>query len=185
MRESYNTSPIAMNYRRVFRPGSTYFFTLNLKDRTSNLLIQNIHVLRITMSHIKKRYPFEINGIVILPEHLHLMISLPNNDSDYPLRIRLIKSNFSRQLPSSESISFARQRKKERGIWQRRYWEHFIRDEKDYERHLNYIHDNPVKHGYVKYAIDWQYSSIHRYIKTGILCKDWGDCGDEGGGFGE
>ncbi|WP_392537953.1 transposase [Legionella sp. 227] len=174
-----------MYYRRVFRPGSTYFFTLNLKDRASNLLVQNIHVLRKTMSQIKKRYPFEINGIVILPEHLHMMISLPKGDSDYPLRIRLIKSNFSRQLPCNESIRFARQRKKERGIWQRRYWEHCIRDEKDYERHLNYIHYNPVKHGYVKKASDWHYSSIHRYIDAEILCKEWGGCSDKDRGFGE
>ena len=174
-----------MYYRRVFRPGSTYFFTLNLKDRASNLLVEKIHILRIAMSQIKKRYPFEINGIVILPEHLHMMISLPERDSDYPLRIRLIKSIFSRQLPCSESISIARQRKKERGIWQRRYWEHCIRDEKDYERHLNYIHYNPVKHGYVKKVSDWHYSSIHRYIEADILCKEWGGCADEGRGFGE
>ncbi|WP_416209972.1 REP-associated tyrosine transposase [Legionella sp. PATHC038] len=101
-----------MYYRRVFRPGSTYFFTLNLKERGSNLLVQSIHVLCKTMSPIKKRYPFEINGIVILPEHLHMMISLPKGDSDYPLRIRLIKSNFSRELPCNESIRFARQRKR-------------------------------------------------------------------------
>ena len=175
-----------MHYRRVFTPGATYFFTINLKDRASNLLVTNIHALRVALSQIKKRYPFEINGIVILPDHLHMMINLPGGDSDYPLRIRLIKSIFSRQLPCSESISFARQRKKERGIWQRRYWEHCIRDEKDYAHHLNYIHYNPVKHGYVKKASDWPYSSIHRYIEAEVLCKEWGGCdGDQEGVFGE
>ena len=86
----------------------------------------------------------------------------------------LIKSGFSRQLPNNEEINKSRQKKGERGIWQRRYWEHLIRDEDDYKKHVNYIHFNPVKHGYVNKAIDWPYSTIHAYIAKGELTYDWG-----------
>jgi putative transposase len=114
-----------------------------------------------------------------------MMINLPDGDSNYSLRIRLIKALFSCQLPREEMISLSRKNQGERGIWQRRFWEHTIRDEKDYENHLNYIHNNPVKHGYVQNATDWPYSSIHRFIKAGLLPKDWG-CGElEDGVYGE
>ena len=107
------------------------------------------------------------------------------NDADYPTRWRLIKSTFSRALPQSERISTSRRKKGERGIWQRRYWEHLIKDEKDFERHVDYIHYNPVKHGYVQSPVDWPYSSIHRYIHKGIIPSDWAVNGNLEGCFGE
>jgi putative transposase len=109
-----------------------------------------------------------------MPEHFHMMMTLPENDKDYTKRIMLIKSGFSRKIPKTEKINPSRKNKRERGIWQRRYWEHFIRDETDYQRHADYIHYNPVKHGYVEKASDWQYSTIHKYIKLGIYDKNWG-----------
>ena len=112
--------------------------------------------------------------MVILPDHLHAIWTLPPGDADFAKRWMLIKTAFSRALPKHENINQSRKSKRERGIWQRRYWEHLIRDELDYERHVDYIHYNPVKHGYVDKAVDWPYSSIHRFIKNGIISSDWG-----------
>lgn len=174
-----------MYYRRIFIPGATYFITVNLLDRKSTLLIDHIQSLRHSFQRTKKLYPFAIEGIVILPDHFHMMISLPKDDSNYPLRVRLIKSLFSIQLAREEKISFSRKRKGERGIWQRRFWEHLICNEKDYENHLNYIHFNPVKHAYVQKASEWPYLSIHRLINANILPESWAFKENENGGFGE
>lgn len=162
-----------MEYRRVIIPGAIYFFTLNLRNRGSKLLTKEINKLRIAFQRAKKKYPFKIEGIVILPDHIHMMLRLPLSDGNFSLRIRLIKSNFTHQLQRNEYINQSRRKKGERGIWQRRFWEHLIRDEKDYEHHLNYIHFNPVKHGYVTRPADWPYSSIHRDIEVGLLPKNW------------
>ena len=162
-----------MRYRRVIIQGSTYFFTVNLLNRTSNLLVDQIDKLSVSFHQIRDKYPFKVEGIVILPDHFHMLMTLPENDSNYSLRLRLIKGSFSQQIEPNEHVNSVRKRKNERGIWQRRFWEHLIRDEKDYEHHLNYIHYNPVKHGYVKKASDWPYSSIHRLIRSGIVPEDW------------
>lgn len=159
-------------------PGACYFFTLTLQDRQSTLLTRKINELRYAFQHAIKRYPFVIDGVVVLPEHLHVVMTLPSNDSNYSQRLSLIKSTFSRQISTSEPVSESRQHKRERGIWQRRFWEHLIRDEQDYARHLDYMHYNPVKHGYVKTPVEWPYSSIHRYIKKGMLPRSWG-CADD------
>jgi putative transposase len=166
-----------MQYRRVVIPGTSYFFTIALQDRRSELLIKKINELRQAIKHVMTGYPFIMDGIVVLPDHLHMIITLPTDDANYSQRLGFIKSHFSRQLESLEPISASRQNKRERGIWQRRFWEHVIRDELDYSRHMDYIHYNPVKHGYVKSPSEWQYSSIHRYINLGILPRDWG-CND-------
>ena len=165
-----------MHYRRAIAPSASYFFTLNLLNRNSNLLLQHIDKLRYAFRRVKNQYPFIIDGIVILPEHLHMLMTLFPEDNNYSLRIRLIKSIFSYQITRGENINLSRKKKSERGIWQRRFWEHCIRDELDYERHLNYIHYNPVKHAYVSQAAAWPYSSIHQYIKSGVLSEDWA-CG--------
>lgn len=142
--------------------------------------------LRIVINNVKKRHPFYLDAMVVLPDHLHMLMTLPENDNDFAKRWMLIKSGFSRQLPKTERINKSRQSKDERGIWQRRYWEHLIRDEKDYERHVDYIHYNPVKHGYVKRPIDWQYSTIHNFISRKILPNEWGgNIDDDDGTFGE
>ena len=162
-----------MRYRRVVIPGATYFFTINLLNRTSSLLIDHIDKLRHSFQNVLKLYPFEIDGIVILPDHIHMIMALPPQDSHYSLRIRLIKATFSKKIENHDMISPARYKKGERGIWQRRFWEHLIRDQNDYEHHLNYIHYNPVKHGYVKIASAWPYSSIHRAIRKGDILENW------------
>jgi len=162
-----------MRYRRADIKGATYFFTLNLANRKSTLLIDKINELRESIRHVKQKYPFDINAIVILPEHLHAMITLPKNDNDFATRWMLIKAHFSRQIPKGERVNASKAKKRERGIWQRRYWEHMIRDEADYQAHINYIHYNPVKHGYVEKASQWPHSSIHRYIRNGDATEDW------------
>jgi len=162
-----------MNYRRVFAPGASYFFTLTLQNRRSDLLTCKTKELRVAFQQVMKTHPFIIDGIVVLPEHIHMILTLPLDDTNYSQRISCIKSTFSRQLEPTELIHSSKQTKRERGIWQRRFWEHLIRDEQDYKRHLDYIHYNPVKHGHVKSPSKWAYSSIHRYIKAGILPANW------------
>ena len=162
-----------MQYRRADIKGATYFFTVNLANRKNTVLVDNIDALRESIRTVKSRHPFKIDAMVIMPEHLHAIFTLPEGDNDYATRWSLIKSGFSRQIPKTERINPSRALKGERGIWQRRYWEHCIRDDNDYETHVNYIHYNPVKHGYVQYAVDWPYSSIHQYIKDGCINKEW------------
>jgi putative transposase len=162
-----------MRYRRANITGATYFFTVNLADRKSKLLTENIETLRAAFRKVQKTYPFEIIAMVVMPNHLHAIWVLPENDADFSLRWSLIKAAFSKELPNTESISASRQAKRERGIWQRRFWEHLIRDENDLEKHVAYIHFNPVKHGYVSKAVDWPYSSIHKAITRGEFDPCW------------
>jgi putative transposase len=162
------------SYRRNFVPGGTFFFTVNLRDRGSKLLTVNIDVLRAAFRHARARHSFKIEAIVVLPDHLHAMWTLPEGDRDFACRWRLIKSAFSRALPLNEPISKSRLRKGERGIWQRRYWEHTLRNEADFSRHFDYIHFNPVKHGHVSRVCDWPFSSFHRMARLGIYPADWG-----------
>jgi putative transposase len=163
-----------MQYRRSKTGGGTYFFTINLAQRSQQLLVEHIEPLRVAMAGVKARHPFAIEAVVILPDHLHSIWTLPPGDWDYPTRWMLIKSGFSRQLPKGERVNASRRTKGERGIWQRRYWEHTIRDDQDFRRHVDYVHYNPVKHGYVCRPSDWPYSSIHGYIRDGLLPADWG-----------
>lgn len=162
-----------MRYRRLYVPGETYFITAALADRKSRLLIENIEKLRSAFKKVQKRYPFTIHAIVILPDHFHMLIKLPDKDIAYSKRIKLIKFHFTKNLSFNETISISRLVKGEREIWQRRFWEHTIRDEKDYDDHVHYIHYNPVKHRYVLNPADWKYSSIHRYVREGILKANW------------
>ncbi|MBF0674635.1 transposase [Pseudomonas sp.] len=166
-------------YRRDHTPGATWFFTLNLADRNATLLTTHIENLRSAFVYAMHRHPWRIDAVVILPDHLHAICTLPAHDADYPLRWRLIKAHFSRSLPKHEHISASRARRGERGIWQRRYWEHRIRDEKDFVRHVNYIHHNPRKHGHVENLADWPWSSFHRYVLMGLLPEDWAGEGIE------
>ena len=152
------------DYRRLFVPGGTYFFTLNLRDRRSDLLVKHIDLLRESWKEVSKTRPFETLAAVILPDHMHMVISLPEDDADYPSRLRLLKSGFTRRLPDDAK---SKGRKGERNVWQRRYWEHAIRDEADLEAHVNYVHYNPVKHGHVNEMDAWPYSTWHRH-KTGL-----------------
>ena len=165
------------HYRRAFTPGGTWFFTVNLLQRHGNdLLVREIDLLRQNVHDIRRKYPFWIDAWVVLPDHLHAVLTLPAGDSDFSLRWRLIKSGFSRALPKTERISAVREAAGERGIWQRHYWEHLIRDEVDFQRHVDYVHANPLKHGYVSRVIDWPYSTFHRAVAAGIYPIDW--CGN-------
>ena len=148
------------DYRRLYIPGGTYFFTVALHDRTSGLLTQHITLLRQSWRDILGRYPFETPAAVILPDHMHFIMTLPEGDCDYSTRIRLMKSGFTKRLPETAK---GQGRKGERNVWQQRFWEHAIRDERDFETHVNYIHHNPVKHGYVEDPDEWPHSTWHRF----------------------
>lgn len=161
------------NYRRANIAGGTFFFTLTLADRTSDLLVSHVDRLRDIYGSVQRRRPFETVAIVILPDHLHAIWSLPSEDTDFSTRWNLIKSGFSRCFPAA-ARSASKRAKREKGIWQRRYWEHVIRDECDLARHIDYIHFNPIKHGLVSRASDWPHSSFHQYVKRGDLPADWG-----------
>jgi putative transposase len=174
------------NYRRSLVAGGSYFFTLNLAERRLRLLTEHIGLLRTAFRNTRARHPLTIEAIIVLPDHLHAIWTLPEGDADFALRWRLIKSAFSRGLPRGERLSTSRFGKGERGIWQRRYWEHTLRDEGDFERHADYIHFNPVKHCHVSRVKDWEYSSFHRMVRLGVYPEDWArDTKDEGVGFGE
>ena len=156
-----------MHYRRIHEAGRCYFFTVNIANRKDDLLVCHIVALRRAFATVRHAHPFSIIAMVVLPDHLHCIWQLPPDDAAYPMRWAQIKGRFSRQIVRKEIISPSRTSKRERGLWQRRYWEHLIRDERDLERHVDYIHHNPVKHGWVTHAIDWPYSSIHRHVRNG------------------
>lgn len=163
------------NYRRAWIPGGCYFFTVALADRRSRLLIEQAALLRSALAEANYAQPFRVDAIVILPEHLHMVCTLPDGDGDYATRIARMKAGFSRSLTQGEYVSASRLRRRERGIWQRRYWEHVIRDEADLRAHIDYVHYNPVKHGHVDHVSQWPWSSFHRYVARGELARDWGD----------
>ncbi len=154
--------------------GGAFFFTVVLAERPSNLLIDNIDHLRKVYRTVQRSLPFETVAICILPDHIHALWALPEDDADYPTRWRLIKSGFSRGLDKARSRSASKAAKREKGIWQRRYWVHAVRNDADLERHVDYIHFNPVKHGHVTQVSDWTHSSFHRYVERGLLQLDRG-----------
>jgi putative transposase len=162
------------DYRRNRVPGATYFFTVNLQDRRSRLLVQHINILREAVRQTKRKAPFHIDAWVVLPEHLHALWTLPEGDVDFSSRWQAIKMAFSRKIAAGEYRSASRAGRRERGIWQRRFWEHTIRDEQDYAAHMDYIHFNPVKHGFVTHAADWPYSSFHQAVAKGLYPPEWG-----------
>lgn len=174
------------DYRRNLLAGGCFFFTVNLAQRRLHLLTDHIDELRTAIRETRRHHPFTIDAMVVLPDHLHALWTLPEGDADFATRWRLIKSAVSRSLAPGEPISESRAAKAERGIWQRRYWEHTIRDDNDFARHADYIHINPVKHGLVSRVKDWPYSSFHRLLKLGVYPEDWGgDVSDESKEFGE
>ena len=166
-------------YLRNRTPAGLYFFTVNLAERHGNtLLTDQVACLREAFRSTLTSHPGVMEAVVILPDHLHCLWQMPEGDDDYAKRWRLIKSRFSAAIPPSERRSESRLRKGERGIWQRRYWEHLIRDEADRVRHLDYIHYNPVKHGHVARAGDWPHSSFARWVERGAYADDWGATDD-------
>ena len=161
------------DYRRHRVPGGTYFFTVNLLDRRSDLCIRHIDILRHALRHARAASPFHIDAWVVLPDHIHCIWTLPDGDTDFSNRWRMIKATFSRGMVGGEKRSASRSAKGERGVWQRRFWEHTIRDEHDYRVHMDYVHFNPVKHGYVESVAAWPYSTFQRCVQAGLYPADW------------
>jgi len=176
-------------FRRSTVPGATYFFTVNTYQRQKVLTDAPFYTaLKQSFLEVKAEYPFSIDAFVLLPDHLHCIWTLPENDADYALRWNIIKRSVSQKTCGliTSPRSRSQLNRGESGLWQRRYWEHQIRDERDFEKHVGYIHWNPVKHGYVKQVNDWPYSSFHRFVERGILPADWaGGAQTEDGRFGE
>jgi len=174
-----------VGYRRNYVPGGTYFFTVVLADRRSSALVEYIDALRAAFRAARRERAFTIDAVVILPDHLHTIIALPPGDSDFSGRWRRIKSHFTQKVVAA-GATVTRDRRGEYALWQKRFWEHTLRDDEDFALHVDYIHYNPVKHGLVSRARDWPYSSFHRYVRLGWLPEDWGGDVDENGpGFGE
>ncbi|NOY71749.1 MAG: transposase [Gammaproteobacteria bacterium] len=156
-------------YIRVYQNGGCYFFTV-VTWRRIRLFSSSTHVaiLRRVIKQVKQQYPFEIDAMVVLPDHLHCLWRMPMHDDDYSTRWRLIKRYFSQQIDTPVNP------RGEKQVWQRRFWEHLIRDESDWQNHMNYIHYNPVKHGLVDSPVQWPYSSLHRAIRAGFHESEWG-----------
>jgi putative transposase len=173
------------NYRRAFVANSCWFFTHNLLDRRQTLLVDRVDALRQAFEETQKKYPFDIAAIVVLPDHLHAIWTLPPDDADFSTRWRLIKTRFAKSLPRRERRSAVRKERGERGIWQRRFWEHLIRDDADYARHVEYCYFNPIKHGHARRAQDWPHSSFHRDVRHGLFPLDWAGEVAPSGSFGE
>ena len=148
---------------RTHVAGATFFFTVNLRDRQSRLLVERIEALRGAFARAKVLRPFRIDAVVVLPEHLHAIWTLPSDDGDFSMRWMLVKREFTLRLGLTAGQ-----------VWQPRYWEHQIRDEDDLLRHIDCVHFNPVKHGWARRAADWPYSSFHGYVRAGRLPADWG-----------
>ena len=172
-------------YRRLLVPGSCYFFTVNLADRSSDRLIRKIAALRNAVASTRARHAFAIDAWVVLPDHLHAVWTLPEGDCDFSTRWASIKRLFSWQQPDDDVRSRSRMAKRERGIWQRRFWEHMIRDDADFRAHVDYVHFNPVKHGLVSHPGLWPYSTFHRAVARGEVAQDWSLPGTSDGDFGE
>lgn len=162
-----------VEFRRSRSAGGTYFFTVVLCDRASGLLVEQIGLLRDAVRQVRRAWPFQIDAWVVLPDHMHCVCTLPQGDDDYSSRWKDIKARFSRALPKTETLTGRRFRKGERGIWQRRFWEHTIRDDVDFAAHVDYVHLNPYKHGLVRHVREWPYSTFHRYVAEGIYPIDW------------
>ena len=172
-----------VQYRRSRIAGGTFFFTVNLRDCHDALLCEHVNALRGIVRNVRAMLPFTIDAMVVLPDHSHAVWTLAPGDADYARRMRLIKARFTRYLTGG-GMAIAKDARGDYAFWQKRIREHTIRDERDFEAHVNYVHINPVKHGYVARAADWPHSTIHRYIKTGVLSADWA-CSPHAGEFGE
>jgi putative transposase len=172
-----------VQYRRSRVAGGSFFFTVNLRNRRDRFLTDHVDALRAIVSDVRDLYPFSIDAMVVLPDHWHAVWTLPPNDQTYASRIRLIKARFTKHL-LHQGVAVEQDNRGEYKLWQRRFWEHTIRDDRDFETHVNYIHINPVKHGYVTRPADWAHSTIHRFIAKGVVTSNWA-VGDVEGAFGE
>lgn len=167
------------HYRRAYVPGGSYFFTL-VTERRAPILCEEISraCLRDALRECQRRWPFRIDALVLLNDHLHTIWTLPEGDTRYSARWGWIKKEFTKAYLAAggneQARSESRLQQRRRGVWQRRFWEHALRDEADYDKHFDYLHYNPVKHGYVECVKDWPYSSFHRWVKQGVYPLAWG-----------
>ena len=174
------------NYRRAHEGGATYFFTVVTYRRQPILLQASVlDALRDAFRNVRMTKPFKLDAVVLLPDHLHSIWTLPPGDSDFGARWGMIKRYVSKTVGQPVNMSQSMQARRECGFWQRRFWEHFIRDDADYARHMDYIHFNPVKHGYVDNPVDWPHSTFKRCVEKGIYPMDWASGVDNEGEFGE
>ena len=165
-------------FTRAFAPGGTFFFTVVTHRRRPLFHAQQARaLLRTVIEDVRSRRPFDLDAIVLLPDHLHCIWTLPPEDADFSTRWRKIKEVFTRawlDTGAQESrVSAGQRRKGLRGVWQQRFWEHAIRDESDYEQHMHYIHFNPVKHGHATCPHKWPWSSFARWVREGTYDADW------------
>ena len=176
IQQNFDKKGFAMsNYRRVYVQGGAYFFTVVLQNRGLNLLCRYIDEFRMAYAKTISCYHLKTIAICVLPEHFHWVVQLQENEKDYSKILSNLKRNFSKNLPQKyKTTNQSRLNKRELGIWQRRFWEHCIRDETDLQRHIYYTYFNPVKHGLVKRVCDWEFSSFHRDVKSGLFAADWG-----------
>ncbi|MGD8710422.1 MAG: transposase, partial [Ectothiorhodospiraceae bacterium] len=159
-------------------PGGSYFFTVVTNRRFPLFQApEAVRLFRSSLRRVMRERPFRIDAIVLLPDHLHCVWTLPTQDSDFSTRWRLVKYRFSLDWKARSNVARSALSKREKGIWQRRFWEHAIRDEEDLRRHVDYIHYNPVKHGFVSRPGDWAWSSFSRYVDRGVYAPDWGCAG--------
>jgi putative transposase len=161
-----------VNYRRNWKPGGTYFFTVALFNRRQKLLTDHIDCLRHAWRFVRQHIPQTIIAVVVLTEHLHVVIEMPQGDARYSKIWFHLKREFTRAL-RAKKITIGVRKSGDSTIWQRRYWEHTIRDERDLGAHIDYIHFNPVKYGLVRSVSEWPYSSFHRYVRDGLLPENW------------
>lgn len=166
-----------MQYRRFYRQGSLYFFTVVTYQRRPILTNPDVMpVLKTAFKTVRQKYPFKIEALVILPDHLHTIWQMPENDADFSTRWNQIKRYVSHHCRHYDNLAKTANeiKKRQSSIWQQRFWEHCIRDDEDFANCMDYIHFNPVKHGYAKAAKDWPFSTFHKYVKQGIYPEDWG-----------
>ncbi|MEO1138708.1 MAG: transposase [Pseudomonadota bacterium] len=154
-------------YRRLYVPGGTYFFTVALADRSASTLVDEIYLLRSVYASVTAQHPVYCDAMVVLPDHIHAVWTLPPEDSDFSVRWKKIKGLFSQHCNARGKVSESKRRKGEKAIWQRRFWEHAIRDAADYAQHVEYCHFNPVRHGLVKTPEAWAFSTLHRDLREG------------------
>ncbi|MGH8354903.1 MAG: REP-associated tyrosine transposase [Pseudomonas sp.] len=174
------------NYRRPHEPGGVYFFTVVSQGRRPLLTTPEIRqALRDSIIQVRRHYPFRIHAWVLLPDHLHCLWELPSGDAAFGLRWALIKRGVSQRWRTLDPLNRSQQQRRENGLWQRRFWEHRIRNPQDYQRHMDYLHWNPVKHGLVERVADWPWSSFQQLAKAGVYPPDWGGDAGPPGSFGE
>jgi len=176
------------NYRRAQEGGATYFFTVVAYRRQPLLTCPDVlDSLRDAFREVQQTNPFKLDAVVILPDHLHAMWTLPDGDAEFGKRWGMIKRHVSKAVSKAISVPVgdSMRSRQESGLWQRRFWEHLIRDDADYARHMDYLHYNPVRHGHVERPADWPHSSFRKCVERGIYPMDWASGNDIEGGFGE